>query len=87
MERVGFDLLAGEHAIIPVMFPDARVAVADADALFERGVYVIQFSYPVVPLGRARIRVHPERSLAVVEDEAQRLRGVFAGVPEHRGSR
>ena len=57
MEAAGFDLLPGEHAIIPVMFPDAHDAVAIADALLERGVYVIPFSYPVVPLNKARIRV------------------------------
>ncbi len=57
MEAAGFDLLPGEHAIIPVMFPDAHDAVAIADALLERGVYVIPFSYPVVPLGKSRIRV------------------------------
>jgi glycine C-acetyltransferase len=57
MEKAGFDLLPGEHAIIPVMFPDAHDAVAIAEALLERGVYVIAFSYPVVPMGKARIRV------------------------------
>src|SRR4051794_3765665 len=57
MQAANFDLLPGEHAIIPVMFPDAHDAVAIADALLERGVYVIPFSYPVVPLGKARIRV------------------------------
>ena len=57
MEAAGFDLLPGEHAIVPVMFPDAHDAVAIADALLELGVYVIAFSYPVVPLGKARIRV------------------------------
>ena len=57
MEAAGFDLLPGEHAIITVMFPDAHDAVAIAEALLERGVYVIPFSYPVVPLGKARIRV------------------------------
>ncbi|GAB3267134.1 glycine C-acetyltransferase [Nocardioides dilutus] len=57
MEAAGFDLLPGEHAIVPVMFPDAHDAVAIADALLERGVYVIAFSYPVVPMGKARIRV------------------------------
>lgn len=57
MEAAGFDLLPGEHAIVPVMFPDAHEAVAIADALLERGVYVIPFSYPVVPMGRSRIRV------------------------------
>jgi glycine C-acetyltransferase len=57
MQAAGFDLLPGEHAIIPVMFPDAHDAVAIADALLERGVYVTPFFYPVVPLGKARIRV------------------------------
>jgi glycine C-acetyltransferase len=57
MEAAGFDLLPGEHAIIPVMFPDAHDAVAIAEALLQRGVYVIPFSYPVVPLNEARIRV------------------------------
>ena len=69
MEAAGFDLLPGEHAIIPVMFPDAHDAVAIADALLERGVYVTPFSYPVVPLGKARIRVqisaaHSEADIA-----------------------
>jgi glycine C-acetyltransferase len=57
MEAAGFDLLPGEHAIIPVMFPDAHEALAIADAMLERGVYVVAFSYPVVPMGKARIRV------------------------------
>jgi glycine C-acetyltransferase len=57
MQAAGFDLLPGEHAIIPVMFPDAHDAVAIAEALFTRGIYVTPFSYPVVPLGKARIRV------------------------------
>ncbi len=52
----GFDLLPGEHPIIPVMLYDAKPAVALADALLKRGVYVIAFSYPVVPKGKARIR-------------------------------
>jgi glycine C-acetyltransferase len=57
MEAAGFDLLPGDHAIIPVMFPDAHDAVAIAEALLERGIYVIPFSFPVVPLNKARIRV------------------------------
>jgi glycine C-acetyltransferase len=52
----GFDLLPGEHPIIPVMLGDARVAVALADRLQSLGVYVIAFSFPVVPRGKARIR-------------------------------
>jgi glycine C-acetyltransferase len=53
----GFDLLPGQHAIVPVMFSDEHVAVAMAKALFDRGIYAVAFSYPVVPMGRARIRI------------------------------
>jgi len=53
----GFQILAGEHPIIPVMFGDAALATQMADALLAKGVYVIGFSYPVVPQGKARIRV------------------------------
>ncbi|MBI1394247.1 MAG: glycine C-acetyltransferase [Alphaproteobacteria bacterium] len=56
MEAAGFDLLPGEHPIIPVMIGDARRAAEMADALLDEGVYVIGFSYPVVPKGAARIR-------------------------------
>ncbi len=56
MAAQGFDLLPGEHPIIPVMLGDARVAVRLAEALAALGVYVIAFSFPVVPRGRARIR-------------------------------
>lgn len=56
LTEAGFDLLPGEHPIIPVMLYDAKVATALATALLEKGVYVIAFSYPVVPKGRARIR-------------------------------
>ena len=52
----GFDLKPGEHPIIPVMLGDARLASAMADKLLEKGVYVIGFSFPVVPKGQARIR-------------------------------
>jgi glycine C-acetyltransferase len=57
MVEEGFDLLAGEHPIIPVMFGDAGLAAKVADAMLGEGVYVIAFSYPVVPQGKARIRV------------------------------
>lgn len=60
MTEAGFDLLPGEHAIVPVMFPGedgARLAGRIADDMLTRGVYVIPFSYPVVPKGKARIRV------------------------------
>ncbi|MQA27450.1 MAG: glycine C-acetyltransferase [Micromonosporaceae bacterium] len=57
MTSAGFDVLPGEHPITPVMIGDAAQASALADALLARGIYVIGFSYPVVPKGQARIRV------------------------------
>ncbi len=56
MTALGFDLLPGEHPIIPVMLYDAALAGKFADEVLKRGVYVIGFSYPVVPEGKARIR-------------------------------
>lgn len=57
IEKRGFDVLPGEHPITPVMIGDAPLAVALASKLIERGIYVIGFCYPVVPHGKARIRV------------------------------
>ena len=57
MLEEGFDLLEGEHPIIPVMFGDAQVASKVAEKMLGLGVYVTAFSYPVVPHGKARIRV------------------------------
>jgi len=56
MTNLGFDLVPGEHPIIPVMLGDAKLASDMADKLLEEGIYVIGFSYPVVPKGQARIR-------------------------------
>jgi glycine C-acetyltransferase len=56
MGRRGFDIVPGEHAIVPVMLGDAAVATKMADLMLEEGVYVIGFSYPVVPQEKARIR-------------------------------
>jgi glycine C-acetyltransferase len=56
LAALGFRLVPGEHPIIPVMLGDAPLAVRMADRLLELGVYAIGFSYPVVPMGRARIR-------------------------------
>ena len=53
---IGLEVLPGEHPIVPVMFGDAQPAVKMAEALLEKGVYVIPFSFPVVPKGKARIR-------------------------------
>ncbi|MCS0638565.1 glycine C-acetyltransferase [Streptomyces sp. LP05-1] len=57
MAEEGFEILPGDHAIAPVMIGDAAEAGRMAELLLERGVYVIGFSYPVVPMGQARIRV------------------------------
>jgi glycine C-acetyltransferase len=56
MEQLGFKLVPGDHPIIPVMLGDAKLASTLADAMLKEGVYVVGFSYPVVPQGQARIR-------------------------------
>ena len=56
MTGEGFNILPGEHPIVPVMFGDATVAARMAELLLKQGVYVVAFSYPVVPMGKARIR-------------------------------
>ena len=56
LSKVGFDVLPGTHPIVPVMLYDAKVAAEFADRILEKGVYVTGFSYPVVPMGKARIR-------------------------------
>ena len=56
MEKLGFDLLPGEHPIVPVMLPDPRTAHEFAERMLEKGVYVVAFCYPVVPKGKDRIR-------------------------------
>ena len=76
MTALGFDLVPGEHPIIPVMMGDAQLATRMADALLEEGVYVIGFSYPVVPKGKARIRT--QMSAAHSRDEVGRAVAAFA---------
>ena len=57
IKKVGFDIIDGESAIVPVMLYDAKTAQQMAEKLLERGIYVTGFFYPVVPKGKARIRV------------------------------
>ncbi len=76
MEGYGFNLLPGEHPIVPVMLGDAALATRMADALLKRGVYVIGFSFPVVPQGKARIRV--QVSAAHTPDELEFAARQFA---------
>ncbi|NIV18010.1 MAG: glycine C-acetyltransferase [Woeseiaceae bacterium] len=63
MSDRGFDLIPGEHPIIPVMLGDAKLATTMADKLLDRGIYVIGFSFPVVPEGQARIRTQMSAGL------------------------
>jgi len=56
MTKAGFNILPGEHPIVPIMFGEATAAVRFAERMLEKGIYVIAFSYPVVPHGKARIR-------------------------------
>ena len=56
MSKLGYDILEGDHPITPIMLGDAALAAKVADAMLAKGVYVIGFSYPVVPQGKARIR-------------------------------
>ena len=70
MTELGFDVLPGDHPIVPVMIGDAARASRMADVLLGKGIYVIGFSYPVVPVGKARIRTqlsaaHTREDLAV----------------------
>ncbi len=76
LEQAGYDLLPGEHPIIPIMLYDASRATALAADLLKRGVYVIAFSYPVVPKGKARIRT--QMSAAHTRVELERALQAFA---------
>lgn len=75
MDNAGFDILPGEHPIVPVMFGDAVVAARIAEEMQRHGVYVTAFSYPVVPLGKARIRV--QLSAAHSEDHVRHCVAAF----------
>ena len=63
MTKAGFDLLPGEHPIVPVMIGDAALAARFAEVMLTKGIYVIAFSYPVVPQGKARIRTQMSAAL------------------------
>lgn len=75
MTAAGFNIAPGEHPIVPVMLGDAALASRVADAMLERGVYVIGFSYPVVPQGKARIRT--QISAGLTRDDLDRAVQAF----------
>ena len=87
MTKRGFDLLEGDHPIIPVMLYDAALASKFADEMLKRGVYVVGFSFPVVPKGEARIRTqmscahnkeHLDKAIAAFTEVGEKL-GVLKG--------
>jgi glycine C-acetyltransferase len=83
MSRSGFQILPGEHPIVPIMLGDAALAARMADALLAKGVYVIGFSYPVVPQGKARIRT--QISAAHSPDDLEFALRAFAQVKQELG--
>ena len=79
MTRRNFDILPGEHPIVPIMLGDASLATKMSDRLLELGVYVIGFSFPVVPMDKARIRVqmsagHSREDLEFAIDQFEKAR-------------
>ena len=78
LEAAGFNVKPGQHPILPVMLGDAALATRMADKLLERGIYVIGFSYPVVPQGQARIRL--QMSAAHTPEQIDRALAAFAEV-------
>jgi glycine C-acetyltransferase len=83
LSRAGFSLKPGEHPIIPVMLGDAALASRMADALLARGVYVVGFSFPVVPRGQARIRT--QMSAALERAQLERALEAFTAVGRELG--
>lgn len=83
LEAAGFTLKPGRHPIVPVMLGDAALASKMADRLLEHGIYVIGFSFPVVPQGQARIRT--QLSAAHTPDQLDRAARAFAAVGKELG--
>ena len=84
MASAGFTLVPGEHAIVPVMLGDAQLATRMADALLQEGLYVIGFSFPVVPRGRARIRT--QMSAAHTAEQIDQAVAAFTKVGKTLGA-
>ena len=80
MQRLGFELLPGEHPIVPVMLHDAGLAARFAEAMLDQGVYVVAFSFPVVAKGKARIRT--QMSAALTDDDLAFALQAFAAAKQ-----
>lgn len=76
MTKAGFDILKGDHPIVPIMLYDAKLAQEFARELLDEGIYVVGFFYPVVPQGKARIRVQ----LSAAHEKAHLEKAVAAFV-------
>jgi glycine C-acetyltransferase len=83
LTALGFRLIPGDHPIIPVMLGEAALATKMADRLLQEGIYVVGFSYPVVPKGQARIRV--QMSAAHTKPQLERAVDAFAKVGRELG--
>jgi glycine C-acetyltransferase len=83
LDALGFDLLPGEHPIVPVMLGDAKLAQEMASRLFDEGVYVSGFFFPVVPRGQARIRT--QMNAALTREELDRALAGFGKVGKDLG--
>jgi glycine C-acetyltransferase len=83
MQALGFNLLPGEHPIVPVMLGEAPLAVNLAERMQAQGVYVVAFAFPVVPHGKARIRT--QMSAAHTREQLDRVIGAFAGAGRDLG--
>jgi glycine C-acetyltransferase len=83
MEKAGFNLIPGSHPIIPVMLGEASLAKKMADDLLKEGIYVVGFSYPVVPKGLARIRT--QVSAAHTKQDLERALEAFIKVGKNLG--
>jgi glycine C-acetyltransferase len=83
MAERGFQIVPGEHPIVPIMLGDAALAGRMADALLDRGIYVVGFSYPVVPQGKARIRA--QLSAAHTREDLTRALDAFSAVKASLG--
>ena len=83
LTKFGFKLVPGSHPIIPILLGEATLATAMADRLLQEGIYVIGFSYPVVPQGQARIRV--QMSAAHTREQLERAAGAFVKVGRELG--
>ena len=87
MSELGFEILPGEHPIVPIMLGDAALAARMADAMLKKGVYVIGFSYPVVPQGKARIRTqisaaHSQADLSLAIEKFAEVKRELGGITD-----